>query len=81
MWGWLKSHEYSDAAAAAVIGNATQESGLNPNITSKGGDFGLFQFAPGGELPGFRIWAAKNGKDPNDWQAQMDTWIRHPLLI
>src|SRR5271166_5843876 len=72
MWGWLKSHGYTDQAAAAVIGNASQESSLDPNVMNKAGDWGLFQFAPGGELPGYRAWAAANGKDPSDWQSQME---------
>lgn len=72
MWGWLKAHGYSDAAAAAVIGNAVQESSLRSNVVSKRGELGLFQFNPHGELPGFTAWASTNGKDPTSWQAQME---------
>lgn len=61
--------------AAAMLGNAWQESGLNPTITGdhdKGGSFGLYQFNAHGRKPEFDKWAAANKRDPNTSDAQHD---------
>lgn len=46
MWTWLKGQGYSDAAAAAIMGNAQQESGIDPTRLQNGSGpaAGLFQW-------------------------------------
>lgn len=45
IWSWLRANGYSEAASAAVMGNAYAESGLNPSAIQPGNyAAGLFQW-------------------------------------
>jgi hypothetical protein len=70
---YLLSKGESPQVAAAMLGNAGQESQYNPKaIGDGGGSGGLFQFNKGGEAPAFQSWAAQNKREVNDPYAQMD---------
>lgn len=61
--------------AAALLGNAWQESGLNPTIMGdqdRGGSFGLYQFNAKGRKPAFDAWSQENQRDPNMADTQHD---------
>ena len=57
--------------AAAMVGNAVQESKLDPTIVGDGGaSFGEYQFNDRGEAPALRAYAAKVGGDVMDPKVQ-----------
>jgi hypothetical protein len=61
--------------SAALLGNAWQESRLNPTIMGDqdaGGSFGLYQFNANGRKPEFDKWVAANKRDPNMADTQHD---------
>ena len=69
----MRAKGYSDAAIAGVIGNAYQESGLDPSIgNGMGGAVGLFQFDPGGALPAYRAWCEENARELLSADAQLE---------
>lgn len=69
---WMQKHGYSVPAAAAMVGHATQESGVNP--TGPAGDNGtaqgMFQWR-GDRLVGLHNYAADKGLDPNHIDTQL----------
>jgi len=70
----VKNHNLTPAQAAGVVGNAHQESsGFRASAVNNNGErsFGLFQWN-GPRQDAFRQWAATNGKNANDPQAQLD---------
>lgn len=63
---------YSPAQAAALLGNARQESSLNPAALNKNeGAYGLFQWR-GDRLSGLNQFATANGMSPADWRTQLN---------
>lgn len=59
--------------AAALVGNAVQESGLRSRVTGDTGQsFGLYQFNTNGRMPMFQQWASDNKRDINDADSQHD---------
>jgi hypothetical protein len=65
--------------AAAIMGNAGQESNYSATRPGDGGrSVGLFQFNKGGELPAFQAWATQNNRDVSDPYAQID-FVRSQL--
>lgn len=70
---YLLSQGVDPQRAAAMVGNAWHESSLNPTILGdKGDSYGLYQFNKGGELPAYKDWTSKTGRDLGDWKAQTD---------
>jgi hypothetical protein len=76
---YLLSKGETPQTAAAIMGNAGQESHYDAKaIGDGGGSGGLFQFNKGGEAPVFQAWAAQNNRDVSDPYAQMD-FVRSQL--
>lgn len=81
IWNYAVQHGCSDAAAAGMIGNASQESGFNSNAgASSGAAYGLFQFEKDtGEASSYHKFAEGKGKSSSDVQAQLDfLWGKLP---
>lgn len=79
VWSWLKSQGYSDAAAAAIMGNAQQESSMDPADIQGGGSgpaAGLFQWesykVSGTRWGNLASYAASKGKDWTDMACQLE---------
>ena len=71
IWNYLKSKGYSDASAAAIIGNIQQESDFVVNNSGMGNAKGLCQWE-GSRFTDLKSYASKNGKDWTDIQVQLD---------
>lgn len=70
LWSTLKANGFSDAAAAGMMGNAQQESSMNP--TSQGAAIGLFQFEVStGNASAYKKFAASQGKEWTDVSCQL----------
>jgi hypothetical protein len=70
LWSTLKANGFSDGAAAGMMGNAQQESSMNP--TSQGAAIGLFQFEEAtGNADAYKNFAASQGKDWTDINCQL----------
>lgn len=88
VWKFLKALGYSDEAAAAVMGNMEQESGVNPSLiqgnlpfddaiarSDEGGyGMGLIQW-DGGRRAGLMRFADQHNKPWNDLQLQFDYYV------
>lgn len=79
IWLFLRQHGFSEAAAAGVLGNMQQESGLNPDITEVGGygGYGLCQwtFSRKDDLIN---WCNSNGYDYRSLEGQLN-FMLHEL--
>lgn len=77
MWSWLKGQGYSDAAAAAIMGNAQQESGIDPTRLQNGSGpaAGLFQWEAygvnGSRWGRLAAYAKSQGVDWTDMGCQL----------
>ena len=68
---FFKSHGFTDAQAAAFVGNFQQESGLNPAIVQPNGEgHGLAQWG-GGRFRALTAFAAQHGKPWTDLGTQL----------
>lgn len=79
VWGYLKSKGFTDQAAAGVMGNIQQESGMDPTKiqgNGKGPAAGLFQWenynTKSGRWKSMYNFAKKRGKNWTDLQSQLD---------
>ena len=69
IWNTLKANGFSDAAAAGILGNAQQESGMSP--TADAAAYGLFQFEKStGAASGLENYASGLGKSKDDVETQ-----------
>jgi hypothetical protein len=70
----LRRKGYSNAAAAGVIGNLQQESGVDPNSNQHGGGpgRGIAQWTNTERWATLTKWAGKSGKNPRSLQTQVD---------
>ena len=76
IWNALLSDGYSKTAAAAVLGNLEQESGINPKaVNSKSGAYGLAQWLGGRKTKLFEF-AKSEGKDSTDLDTQIKFMIK-----
>lgn len=76
---YLISKGETPQVAAAIMGNAGQESKYDPKaVGDGGGSGGLFQFNKGGEAPAFQAWASQNKREVSDPYAQID-FVRSQL--
>jgi len=68
---WFLSQGYSPAAAAGIVGNLVQESGVNPNVRpgDNGSAFGVAQWR-GDRYTGLQNYVAQHG-GTNDLQTQL----------
>lgn len=74
IWNFLRSQGFTKEAAAAVMGNMQQESGLNPASNQGGGGpgRGLLQWEAGGSrFEALCSFASGMGSDWSDLQAQL----------
>jgi hypothetical protein len=68
---WMLKHGYAQNQAAAMVGQGTQESGLDPNATGDNGTAkGMFQWR-GDRLAGLHSFAQAAGLDPNHIDTQL----------
>ena len=75
---WMQKHGYSLPQAAAMVGNATQESGVTTNATGDNGTAkGLFQWR-GDRLAGLHSFAQASGQDPSSIDTQLG-YMDHEL--
>lgn len=75
MFSWLLTHGYTPTAAAGVIGNAAQESSLNPQAGAEKPTvaLGLFQEdAQAGNRQALEAFAGQTHRAATDWQVQME---------
>lgn len=81
VWSFLKSKGYSDIAAAAILGNMEQESGVDPSKLQQSmhmsgpndpGGFGLVQWTSQGRKDGMFALAKSRNKPWNDLGTQLD---------
>lgn len=78
VWRRLKSAGYSDVQAAAIMGNLSAESGLDPNaVGDRGQARGLAQWHGDRYAPLVR-WAQTNQVDPDSLDGQVDM-VQHEL--
>ena len=76
---YLISKGETPQVAAAIMGNAGQESRYDPKaVGDGGGSGGLFQFNKKGEAPAFQAWASQNKREVSDPYAQID-FVRSQL--
>lgn len=69
----LMSRGIPQVVAAAMVGNAVKESGIDPRIQGDGGaSFGEYQFNNKGEGPALRKFAEERGMDIYDPKTQRD---------
>jgi hypothetical protein len=77
MWNVLHGHGYNRVGGASVIGNAGQESGLNPASVGSGGG-GLLGFTTSPiSLADLQAFAAAQGKPWTDVGLQMQFFLLH----
>lgn len=50
VWDFLVSRGWTKQSVAGILGNIQSESGLNPDIWSGDGGYGLVQWTPGSKL-------------------------------
>lgn len=75
---WMQKHGYTLPQAAAMVGHATQESGVTTNATGDNGTAkGLFQWR-GDRLAGLHGFAQATGLDPNSIDTQLG-YMDHEL--
>lgn len=68
---WMQKHGYTLPQAAAMVGHATQESGVTTDATGDNGTAkGLFQWR-GDRLAGLHSFATAAGLDPNHIDTQL----------
>lgn len=60
VWNYWKKQGVSDAGVAGILGNIAYEDGtFNPStVQTRGTAVGLYQFDPGGQLPGYKKWVS-----------------------
>lgn len=80
IWTYCKSKGFSDIAAAALIGNAEQESSLDPHCSEEeeggsGDGMGLFQWSFG-RRTAFLSWMKGNNYDLSNVEAQCEYLLR-----
>lgn len=73
-FNFLKSQGYSNQAAAAVVGNFMQESGMNPGSVNSIGATGIAQWL-GGRKQGLFNFAEQKGMDPMSLEAQLMYYV------
>lgn len=73
-WNFFASKGFTAAAAAGVLGNLRQESGIDPRKTQYGGGpgTGLCQWEKGGRWDSLVKWAKKERRDEWDISTQLD---------
>ena len=74
IWDAVKRIGGTDEVAAGLLGNAEQESGINPKAGANGDDwaYGIFQFEFGtSEYTGFISYCNKKGYKPDTSKAQL----------
>lgn len=71
IWDFLISKGFTEEAAAAVLGNFQQESGLNPSAVNSAGYSGLAQWDPSHRLPALKQFAKKRGTSWDDLDTQL----------
>lgn len=75
LWSYFTTSGFSKTAAAAILGNAMGESGMNPNIGTVA--YGLWQFEGGtGNADGYFAYAASKGKPKEDVQSQCEYMLQ-----
>lgn len=79
VWGFLKNKGCTDQAAAGIMGNLKQESGMNPSVIQGGGRgpaAGICQWenynTKSGRWKSMADYAASKGKDWTDLQSQLE---------
>lgn len=78
VWNTLTQiHGFTPEAAAGVIGNLTQESGVQPNMTQRGGGpgRGMMQWTVTERWAQLVKWAEKQSRDPWALDVQIDYMI------
>lgn len=72
IWNFLTGKGFSPAAAAGILGNLQQESGLDPTaVNSSSGAFGIGQWL-GGRKTNLFNFAQQRGLDPKSLEAQLE---------
>ena len=77
-WNFFKSKGFTDQAAAGILGNLQQESGIDPTKKQNGGGpgRGIMQWEAGGRWDQLTSWAKQNGKDANSMETQLQyMWL------
>jgi hypothetical protein len=75
---WLLKHGYTQPQAAAMVGHATQESGIRTDATGDNGTAkGVFQWR-GDRLAGLKSFAQATGQDANSLDTQLG-YMDHEL--
>jgi hypothetical protein len=78
---WLTEHGYSAAAAAGIVGNLIQESGVNPKSNQEGGPGrGIAQWSEGERWDTLLQWTQQKGLDPLSLSGQL-AFLDHEMKI
>lgn len=74
-YSWFIDHGFSRNAAAGIVGNLVQESGVNPHSNQVGGPGrGIAQWSEGERWSSLVAWANRNGHDPEHLDTQLQ-WL------
>jgi cell wall-associated NlpC family hydrolase len=78
VWNMLMNEGFSTGAAAGVIGNLMQESGVNPNSNQHGGGpgRGIMQWTVNERWASLKSWAKKRGLHARDLDTQVQFMLK-----
>lgn len=77
VWNMLTGEGFSAKAAAGIIGNLMQESGVNPNSSQSGGPGrGIMQWSAGERWASLQKWSHSKGLKARDLETQVQFMIK-----
>lgn len=72
-YSWLVAQGFRPNAAAGIVGNLIQESGVNPKSNQVGGPGrGIAQWSEGARWDSLLAWARQRGKEPENLDTQLE---------
>lgn len=75
-YSWLVQNGFRPNAAAGIIGNLMQESGVNPRSNQAGGPgMGICQWSEGARWDSLLQWANQHGKNEFDLDTQLEFMV------
>lgn len=77
VWNMLTGEGFSAKAAAGIIGNLMQESGVNPNSSQSGGPGrGIMQWSAGERWASLQKWSHSKGLKARDLETQVQFMVK-----